>query len=539
MIRPYDARARRSLVGLCLVLGLAPKLHAAELAESAQASLTLENAANGLNQPTDAAPLADGRVVVTQRDGDIVVVKPDGAKVTAGHVNVKVSLPEMGLLGIVADPGFATNHYLYVYASVATGEDADRNKVLRLTLGDDDKLAAEQKAIVDKGVIGRNNHNGGGLQIFGNLLYISVGDSGWNPETGAVPRTHLSSCLNKANGKILRVNLDGTAAAGNPLAGMTMVTTCAAWDQPFELGAPDERIFAWGLRNPFRFWLDPKTELLWVGDVGEITREEISVGKAGDHFGYPFEEGTKSWKDDQPWQPDNACQGTSPARTCLKPQYDYAHTNGRNSVIGGRILDGCGWPAPWSSRYVFGDNGSGEVWTLDVDAERSGVVAGTLASFATTSGPAAFRMSADGELYIVEVVEGSLQRVTPKVPTTTSCAPDDVGGNGGSGGSGTAGAAGSVSTGAGAGGVPSGGAAGATAVAGSPAASGNATGGAPSGNGGSSSGTTTVNAAPGSGDAGGCGCRTGSRGRLGISAALAGLLLAASRMRRTRRMRWR
>ena len=76
-----------------------------------------------------------------------------------------------------------------------------------------------------------------------------------------------------------------------------MVSACTSTNGAWTMAAPDQRIFAWGFRNPWRFWIDPVTELLWIGDVGETTREEISVGTGNQHYGYPFNEGTTAWGD--------------------------------------------------------------------------------------------------------------------------------------------------------------------------------------------------------------------------------------------------
>jgi glucose/arabinose dehydrogenase len=458
----------------------------------------------------------------------------------------------MGLLGIVADPGFATNHYLYVYATMAGVAVADANQVIRVVLGDDNKLTAERKAIINKGLYGWNNHNGGGLHIFNNHLYVSVGDSGRNPvDEAKIPRNRLPSCLNWANGKILRVNLDGSIPADNPLKGQTNVTTCDDWDQPFKTGAPDERVFAWGLRNPFRFWIDPTNGTMWIGDVGETRLEEISVGKGGQHFGYPFVEGTKAYtKTEQPLQPTNTCQGMTPATACTPPQYAYPHEGSSNCVIGGRILDGCGWPAPFNSRYIFGDNGSGDLWTLDVKPGRDGAVADSRKNFGKASGPASFRMSTDGALYIVEVAGGAIQKVTPKNPTTTTCS--DVtpgtggagGTNSGTGGSPSAGGASSGGTNSGTGGGATTG--GTSATGGTGAATGgtsntaggntgkagaSASGGKSSGSGGSGNAAGQGN---GSDDDGGCSCRMTSGQNIGAWAALSGLAIGAGLWRRRR-----
>ena len=73
------------------------------------------------------------------------------------------------------------------------------------------------------------------------------------------------------------------------------MTACAHRQAPGPRPRPIARIYAWGFRNPWRLWVDPETGLLWMGDVGEVTQEEISVGGGDQHYGYPFVEGTQIW----------------------------------------------------------------------------------------------------------------------------------------------------------------------------------------------------------------------------------------------------
>ena len=328
----------------------------------------------------------------------------------------------------------------------------------------------------------------------------------------------LPTCLNKANGKILRVNLDGTIPAENPLTDVDMVTGCQGWDQELEMTAPDERVFAWGFRNPFRFWVDPMTGLLWVGDVGEGAREEIAIGEGGVHYGWPFREGSIEYN--ETWHPENACMGVTPATECVPAAHEYPHENGDNCVIGGLILDVCGWPDVWKSRYIFGDHGSGRVWTLDVNAGRTGVVDGSLREFGDGDGLASFRVGADNALYIVDDKAGIVQRITPKAATNENC--DALGG----GGNGNGGSAGTGNT---TGGSNATGGSGATNGSGATAAT-----GATNGSGGAKSAANDDG-----GDDGGCGCRAVGSG--GVSAGLAlfasAFGLAWARRRRSRSTR--
>jgi glucose/arabinose dehydrogenase len=413
--------------------------------------------AAGLSQPTDIAELPDGRVVITQRLGDVVVVDKNGDQIEAGTITVAPEFGEQGLLGVVADPDFASNGYLYFYASSepVDGNPMNKHKVYKIKLGADSLLDSARDTIIDKGLRasrssvdgGGSNHNGGGLVIYKNQLYLSVGDTGHN---STPPVNELATCLNSTNGKILRVNLDGSVPADNPLSGASTVTGCDDWNTALKATAPEKRIFAWGMRNPYRFWIDPRTSRLWIGDVGESTREEISVGSPiddagagalGEHFGWPFAEGTKKFStSEQSFQPSNSCMGVTPSRACVPPVYDYGHTGGNSCVIGGLIPDGCGWAEPWTSRYLFGDNSSGRIWYLEVNATRDGLTSATAVDFASSQGVGSFRMGNLGTLYVAEVSGGVVSKVIPKGLDITQCTPVGSGGTGGGAGASDGGA---------------------------------------------------------------------------------------------------
>lgn len=474
--------------------------------------------------------------MITQRLGDVLIVKPDGEpSAVANHIDVTpMNNPEQGLLGVAIDSDFASTHQLYFYASAgATG--ADKNQVLRVELAANDTLG-EPVTIVDKGLRGYTNHVGGGLVIHDHQLYFSLGDGGAN---ATPPYNQLATCLNSPSGKILRVNLDGSVPSDNPLVGLTNVTGCDSPSTPIKPSSPDERIYAWGLRNPFRFSIDPATGLLWIGDVGEATEEEVSVGDKGSNFGWPFYEGTVHYTQaQQPFQPDGACQGITPAGPCVPPVHSYGRLsmNGvvRGVVVGGLVLDLCDWPTEYRQRYVFGDYGSGEVWTLDLMPDRRGVVAGSLRPFAQLRGPGSFRVGLDNSLYVADVMAGEVYRVQPKARLSEACQSEPVGGAG-AGAGGAAGAPSATEGGAAFGGLSSGGAGageggageiiGAAGLAG---AVGDAAGAAGEG------GAGGKPASPGNDSS--CGCRVaGSASAPALAGA--GLLLWLLRARRDRRRR--
>jgi glucose/arabinose dehydrogenase len=247
-------------------------------------------------------------------------------------------------------------------------------------------------------------------------LYVAVGDTGFN---ATPPTNKYGSCLNKGNGKILRVNLDGSVPSDNPLVGLASVTACATPTGVWTTAAPDPRVYAWGFRNPWRMWVDPQTGLLFIGDVGEVTKEEISIGGPDQHYGYPFEEGTQIWG---PVQGMN-CASMTPSRPCTAPAFDYPRQPGF-AVTGGLIPEACGWNNVFEgAHYVYGDSGGGFIRALPMNASRTGFASATPIQIATGPAPVSFRMGPDGSLYVVMIGGGAVHRFTPIEQEGAICTP--------------------------------------------------------------------------------------------------------------------
>ncbi len=510
-----------------LLTSAAPANAAITLAGDAATAFDTKVFLMGLNQPTDLAVLPDGRVIIIQKSGDLVTVPAAGGDPIEDHIDVSTN-SEQGLLGIVPDPNFATNQYIYVYADNPDSQ-PNRHQILRYKFTPESKLGTKT-VVLDMGLEGPANHDGGGIDIYQGNLYMGVGDTGAN---SSPPTNRYGTCLNKGNGKVLRISLAdatlGQPPADNPLVDVAAVTGCDSTGSEFKMTAPDKRIFAWGFRNPFRLWVDKTNGKVWVGDVGEATREEIDVVQKGMHHGYPFREGGKDWA--QNFAPPGECMGVTPGTACVAPVFDYDRTGKDSSVIGGRILDGCNWPAAWKSRYLFGDYNQNKLWTLDVNATRDGVVANSQKDFATSDRLTAMRMGTDNALYILEE-GGNVTRITAKggMATANSCPsvnaePGGTPGGGGAAGMGAGGSSGQTSTG------------GQTSTdGGSSSTAGNAatTAGATStaGAAGVSGGAKGNN--PASGDSGGCGCHvvgSPATSTLGLGALVAGLGMSLRRRR--------
>jgi glucose/arabinose dehydrogenase len=583
-------RALRLLAGLGVLAASVPAR--ADLVAPFSNTLDVDpQYVSGATGATDIAWAADGRAVITTKGGTIVIRQTSGTTVQRTNVFSNVSqTAEQGLLGVVADPTAANTFYFYVSNGTDT---ADRHRVMKAVLNADNTFTVDATPIIaasrnlGPGIEGPANHNGGGMFIYQNRLYVGVGDTGHNRTP---PNNKYGSCLNRPNGKILRVELSGAIPTDNPLVNETAVTSCNAWSgataPTWSSDVPDKRIFAWGFRNPWRFWVDPTSGRMWIGDVGETTREEISTGTGNMHYGWPFNEGTTPYGQ---LDGKDCMAGFVPGRTCTPAIHDYDNNTQGTCVVGGLIPDGCGWQtALGGTLYLFSDFGSGWIHALTVTNRAMGQASSTATNLGTfaTSGPASMRMGPDESLYVVMNRSNGVYRFTPR--DRTGCAAGGMGGAGGVGGRGGAGAGGrsgaggaggagtvagtggisGAGVGAGAGGVDGGGQAGAVGPGGSstggtagvgvvagasgtgqvtggaggaPGGGVGANGGAPLGGGpsgglGAVAGSGTPPGGGGTGgsdDSGGCGCRVSNGSGAGYLALALGLAAALiSRLRR-------
>lgn len=322
----------------------------------------------GLTQPTDFAFLPDGRILIVERAGRVLLAGPGGGPTTVAldmTAIVEDNASERGLLGICPHPDFASTGHIYLYFTTTDG--TTRNRISRFTMTGNTISLASQSIILDHISSENGNHNGGTILIGPDgKLWAAPGDSGTG---GAKAQILDAASPSRFSGKVLRMELDGSPAAGNPF-----------------LADPSKepRIWAYGLRNPFRFSFRPSNGKIYIGDVGQSAREEVDVGVIGGNFGWPYFEGTLQ---------HSACPVTT---TCLPPVYEYPRTVG-TTITGGVFVTGNAYPL-LKDKYVFGDSGQGWIKFLEFNA--SDQVVGVLQDLATSAGgPVAFHQGPDGSLY--------------------------------------------------------------------------------------------------------------------------------------------
>jgi len=234
-----------------------------------------------VNNPTAMAIAPDGRIFVAQKGGKLRIIK-NGKLLSKPFLTVTTDTQFFrGLLGVAFDPNFSTNHYVYVFYT-ATSPNL-HNRVSRFTANGDVAVAGSEKVLLDLPNFPDPNkgaHYGGSLR-FGTdgKLYIGVGD-GDNIASDAKLHRYSQS-LDNLNGKILRINSDGTIPTDNPFYGPT---------------SGDDRIWALGLRQPISLDVQSATGRMFVNEVGEDSWEEIDEvaqdpTQGAINYGWPDYEG--------------------------------------------------------------------------------------------------------------------------------------------------------------------------------------------------------------------------------------------------------
>ncbi len=238
---------------------------------------------------------------------------------------------ETGLLGIAFHPQFASNRYVYLYYMGRNQSNGLESRVARyrfLANGDIDKNSEFILLRFDQPF---SNHNGGQL-AFGKdgFLYISAGDGG----SGGDPQQNGQN-KNNLLGKILRIDVDSSSAEKNyGIPG----------DNPFASGGGSPEIWAYGLRNPWRFSFDKETGELWAGDVGQGAWEEVNVITRGGNYGWGDMEGDTCYSG----RPN--CSTTNK----IRPVLSISHNTGVCSIIGGFVYRGSQYPAAYG-KYFYTD----------------------------------------------------------------------------------------------------------------------------------------------------------------------------------------
>jgi glucose/arabinose dehydrogenase len=307
-------------------------------------------------------------LILEQHQGNVAVLRKQGAdwiKESFHKVGVNQN-NEMGLLGLAFHPDFVENRKYYISYNPSSGGMAT---VI-------EERTADAAFLKDAGTVRtimrftqpHINHNGGSIG-FGpkdGFLYIGTGDGGSqnDPDGNGQNKNVLLA-------KMLRIDVDGKAN-GKEYA--------IPSDNPFAAGGGAPEIFAWGLRNPWKWSFDPSTGDLWVGDVGQNAQEEVDIVVKGGDYGWKFAEGY-----------NNNGQGVSP------PVFAYPRGDG-TSITGGFVFRGSP-SSKYFGKFIVGDYNSRKMWALKSNGASARATVESLQP--VSQKPATFGMDSKGHLYVL------------------------------------------------------------------------------------------------------------------------------------------
>lgn len=349
-------------------------------------TLTLEPLVSGLARPTFITHAGDGsgRLFVIEKPGLIRIIQ-DGELLDEPFLDIRNVVEdggnEQGLLGLAFHPDYESNGRFFVAYTTE-----DTNSVAEYRVTSNPNVADPKSGVVLIAAPDQYRNHNGGMLAFGpndGYLYISMGDGG-----SAGDPLNSGQSLDTLLGKILRIDVDSGEPYGNPD------------DNPFAAQAQAEpEIWAYGLRNPWRFSFDRDTGDLWIADVGQNRLEEINFQPASSPGGENY--GWRTMEASDCFMPQTGCDTTG----LVLPVFEYDHGQGC-SVTGGYVYRGEAIPG-LQGTYLFTDYCSGSLWATRAtgdgfETERIGTIPG---------GISAFGEDQDGELYVVVDPDGIIYRV--------------------------------------------------------------------------------------------------------------------------------
>ncbi len=309
--------------------------------------------------PTAIVFTPDGRLLITQQTGSLRVYQ-GGVLLATPALTFPVTnictVSEQGLLGVEVHPAFTSNQFIYLFYTFKQPGGTCVNRVSRFTLPASNVInPATELVLIDNMPSTHGNHNAGDLH-FGKdgFLYVSIGEGGVSE---AARNEHVLS------GKILRITDSGGIPPTNPFQGLgTARCNVTGSTTP---GNRCQETFAWGLRNPFRFAMDPNAAgtRFFINDVGHGAYEEIDNGQAGADYGWNCREAAHTHST------TGQCSPTPPGM--VDPLFEYTHhtivpgtsSTNCNSITGGAFVPNGVWPG-FDGSYLFADFICGSIFKL-------------------------------------------------------------------------------------------------------------------------------------------------------------------------------
>ncbi|GLR71146.1 PQQ-dependent sugar dehydrogenase [Agaribacter marinus] len=383
LIKATDQAGKTATQEFTLSIDEAAQCHSFGL-PSISKNLTLENAFDDRKFGVPTELVFDGRdAIIASRNGNIVKVFEDGSGKLLGRLSSELGVisindlegsQQAGITSIALAPTYIGNYIFVAVNGRDSGSDEVSSRVVRYEYTGDSIVVDSRQLVLEVKQTTVWHHMGKLLFGSDGYLYVGLGDGG--ARVGDKYGQGAQD-LNDLRGSILRIDvseLPYKIPSDNPFVGMNV----------------KQEIFAYGLRNPWRFSVDSLTNEIWIGDVGSSKWEEINVLKAGANYGWPFYEGREEFL-----CPDSGCDENS----VEFPEHQYSRDLGV-AIIGGLVYRGEAIPELYGS-YIFGDYVSKTIYALKRGLGGEYEIE-AIAGQGPGLGPASFSAGPDKELFFVQ-----------------------------------------------------------------------------------------------------------------------------------------
>ena len=353
-------------------------------------TLALTTVVSGLGAPLGLErPPGDNRFFVVQQPGTVRIIE-NGALRPGNFLDIQSLVnfdgQEQGLLGLTFHPNYSTNRKFYVNYTRDSPSPQTVIAEFQASASDPNQADPGSERILLTVNQPFPNHKGGQL-VFGTdgFLYIGLGDGG----DAGDPLNNAQNLLSLL-GKILRIGVDAPFTGSLPYA--------IPADNPFAGGNGSPEIFAYGLRNPWRFSLEQGSSRIFVADVGQGNFEEVDILQKGGNYGWRVMEGAHCFN------PSTGCDTSNK----IMPIAEYDHTVGI-AVIGGYVYKGTAIPS-LANKYIFGDL-TGKIFSL-TEAPANTFTRSDLLT--TNRMVSSLGQDAAGEVYVLDYGAGIILKLVPQ-----------------------------------------------------------------------------------------------------------------------------
>jgi glucose/arabinose dehydrogenase/PKD repeat protein len=377
----------------------------------------VETLANVFEYPTAFSFLPDGRILVAEKSGMLKMME-NGVVLAQPVIDLRGQVNDYvdrGFVDVAVDPDFTLNHYIYLFYTYRPptmahdSPDKVMGRIERYILRGNVVSPADATLILDDFESTRENHSVDSIRWSPEgYMFVSFGEGA--PSLEVTDLALRSQSLDNLQGKIIRINrFTGEGISSNPFY------------DPKNPHSARSRVWAYGMRNPFRFAVNPTTGIPYVGNVGWATYESVFRALPGQNFGWPCVEGVLNRPE---YQVKPGCEGIN-LDTVTPAEWDYPHMGGNASVTGGDFNYGTNFPASMYGTFFIADYSL--QWIKYGVLGKDGKIV-RIVDFATGMGePVDLKFGPDGYLYYLSIYSGGFRRIiytpgnhAPEVKLTTT-----------------------------------------------------------------------------------------------------------------------